>query len=283
MNIIGLFSVITAAILFGLIPTFTKISYNYGANPEIAIISRYILACIIITIPIIFVNIKFSLIKKNIFLLLLISAGSISLTMGLLTAVIYIPVSLVALIFYTYPLIVLAYNNFFMNKLTKLQIIGFFSAFIGLAIALGPSFENLKIYGILLAFTASIGAATILITNEILARSFSAIVINGFVNFVCLAFFTLIIFLKFDINIPESKPGWFFIIFASSFYCIAFFSQLIAVKKIGSVKTSLLLYLEPLTAIVSAIVLLNESLSILQLFGTFIVLLSLIVTSLKST
>ena len=47
MNIIGLFSVITAAILFGLIPTFTKISYNYGANPEIAIISRYILACII--------------------------------------------------------------------------------------------------------------------------------------------------------------------------------------------------------------------------------------------
>jgi len=57
--------------------------------------------------------------------------------------------------------------------------------------------------------------------------------------------------------------------------------QILAVKNIGSTRTSLLLYIEPLVAIISAILLLNETLTILQIIGTAIVISSLVITSKK--
>ena len=48
MNINGILYAIAAALFFGLIPTITKISYTFGANPPIAIISRYFIASLII-------------------------------------------------------------------------------------------------------------------------------------------------------------------------------------------------------------------------------------------
>ena len=197
-------------------------------------------------------------------------------------SVIYIPVSFVALIFYTYPLIILVYSYFNKKKLSKLQLIGFFAAFVGLGIALGPSFENLNFVGIGLSFLAAFGAATVLIVNERLSFHLNPIIINSFVNFFCFIFFGIIIYFKFNIELPFNNTGWLFIIFAALCYCLAFYMQILAVKKIGSTRTSLLLYIEPLVAIVSAILLLNETLTILQIIGTIIVISSLIVTSMKS-
>ena len=279
MNLKGFFSAIIAASFFGLIPTFAKISYNLGANPELAIILRYLLATIIIAIPLIFLKIEIKLIKQNIFLLILISFGSIILTSGLLISVIYIPVSLMALIFYTYPLFVMGFAHFFRNKLTKIQITIFFVAFIGLSIALGPNFKNLNLIGIIFAFLASLGAATILLTNELLSKKFDAIFINAFVNITCLIVLGIIIILKLNVSYPSTMMGWSYILCASLFYTMAFLAQLIAVKNIGSTKTSLLLYLEPLVAIISAIIFLNEVLSLSQIIGTIIVFFSLFLSS----
>ena len=117
MNINGILYAIAAAFFFGLIPTITKISYTFGANPPIAIISRYFIASLIIIIPIIGIIKNIGNIRKYFIWLLFLSFGSICLTCGLLISVIYIPVSLVALIFYTYPLFVLIYSFFLGTKL----------------------------------------------------------------------------------------------------------------------------------------------------------------------
>ena len=279
MNIVGFFSALIAASFFGLIPTLTKISYTLGSSAETAIISRYFLAVLIIIIPLIFIKKDFFLIKKHIIKLLLISAGSICLTSGLLISVIYIPVSLVALIFYTYPLLVLIFSYFLGKRIKLIQIFGFMLAFIGLSIAIGPSFKNINLAGILLAFLAAIGASTVLIVNEFLSKNFRPIFINSFVNTVCLIFFFFIILFNFEINLSFPPIAWTYLFIASLCYCIAFYVQLIAVKNIGSQKTSLLLYLEPLVAIISAVILLKESLSTTQIIGTSVVIIALIVTS----
>ena len=281
MNFTGIFSALIAAFFFGLIPTITKVAYSFEANPSLAIILRYSLASIIIILPLLLTRIDKHLIINNILLLLVISLGSIFLTSGLLISVIFIPVSLVALIFYTYPLIVITYAFYRGKKMTTIQIVGFCSAFLGLGIAIGPSFEILNLYGILLAFLAAIGAATVLIANEYLAKDLSAITINAFVNFTCLIVFGVIILFNKNIEFPQSSVGWYFIILASLCYCIAFYVQLIAVKNIGSSKTSLLLYLEPVIAIISAIILLNENLTKIQIIGTIMVIFSLIITTRK--
>jgi drug/metabolite transporter (DMT)-like permease len=62
---------------------------------------------------------------------------------------------------------------------------------------------------------------------------------------------------------------------ASFCYTIAFFLQLLAIPRIGQSKTALLLYAEPIVAILSAIYLLDESLNNYQIFGAVLVLSSL--------
>ena len=107
------------------------------------------------------------------------------------------------------------------------------------------------------------------------------IIINSFVNFFCLIFFGIIIYFKYTIELPFNNIGWLFLISAALCYCLAFYMQILAVKNIGSTRTSLLLYIEPLVAIISAILLLNETLTILQIIGTAIVISSLVITSKK--
>ena len=279
MNFKGIFSALLAAMLFGLIPTSSKLSYDLGANPALAILLRYTIAIILILVPLLSIGINFEKIKKHIVLLFLISIGSICLASGLLLSVTLIPVSMVALIFYTYPLIVLGYSLFSKKKINNIQLFGFISSFIGIALALGPTFNNLSLIGILLAFLASIGAATVLITNENLSKNFHPITINAFTNFTCFLVFSSIISLKFKVDFPTNNEGWFFVIFASLCYCMAFYSQLFSVKYIGSTRTSLLLYMEPIVAIISAIILLNEILSFIQITGICIVIISLILTT----
>ncbi len=279
MSFKGILSSLTAAFFFGLIPTFTKLSYKLGANTDLAIILRYTFAVTIIIIPILVLKIKFNLVRKNIFLLSIISIGSICLTFGLLTSVLFIPVSLVALIFYTYPIVVLIYAMFSNKSINLFHMIGFTLCFVGLFLALGPTFKTISLIGICLAFLASIGAATVLISNELLSKHLNAITINTFTNLICFIVFSFIIIFRYNINFPSNNLGWSYIIFASLFYCIAFYSQLFAVNNMGSARTALLLYLEPIVAIFSAIILLNETLSILQITGIGLVITSLILTT----
>ena len=65
-----------------------------------------------------------------------------------------------------------------------------------------------------------------------------------------------------------------------SSYAIALFLQLLAIPRIGQTNTALFLYLEPITGIFGAVLILNEQLSSMQLLGTAIVLISLAASTL---
>ena len=82
MFIFGVIFALVAGILFGLIGPTTKIAYNFGASASLAILFRYVVATIFI-LP--FIPFQKSLLKtyqKNIISFLLISLGSILLTLN---------------------------------------------------------------------------------------------------------------------------------------------------------------------------------------------------------
>ena len=97
-------------ILFGLIGPTTKIAYNAGASVGLAIFLRYAVASIIILPFVPYQKNLLSNYKKNFKYFLSIAVGSIFLTLGLLTSVIFIEVSLTILIFCLYPIYVLIYS-----------------------------------------------------------------------------------------------------------------------------------------------------------------------------
>jgi len=278
MYILGTLCAIGAGVFFGFIGPVTKVAYNLGVGLGLAIFLRYLIATILITPFIIANRPTFTMYKNQIWLLLILTSGSILLTTGLLISVKYIDASLAILIFCTYPIIVLFASMIIDKEKIDLKIkLVFLITFIGLFLVLGPSFESLNTTGVISAIIASIGASTIILTNQKLSnRNISSIHINAFTNLFNSVFFIIIISLFFEININISSSAWLMILISSFCYAIAFFLQLSAIPRIGQSKTALLLYTEPIVAVLASIILLREILNLYQSIGAIVVISSLI-------
>ena len=277
MNILGIIFALAAGVFFGIIGPVTKTAYNLGAGVGLAIFLRYIVALLIVSPLITRQQNLISTYKKNFGYFCLITIASIMLTTGLLTSVTYINVSLTIIIFCTYPIIVLAISIFITKeKIKNIIKFLFFTTFIGLFLALSPSTEDLKIQGIIFALIASLGASIMIVTNQTMSKkNISPIQINIFINFFNTIFFFIILNLFYKINTDVSLNAFLILLIPSCSYAIALFLQLLAIPRIGQTNTALFLYLEPITGIFGAVLILNEKLTSIQLLGTAIVLISL--------
>jgi drug/metabolite transporter (DMT)-like permease len=277
MNILGIIFALAAGVFFGIIGPVTKTAYNLGAGVGLAIFLRYIVALLIVTPLIPYQKNLITTYRENFTNFLLITIASIMLTTGLLISVTYINVSLTIIIFCTYPIIVLTISIFITKEKIK-NIIKFLfvTTFLGLFLALSPSSESLKFQGIIFALIASLGASIMIVTNQTMSKkNISPIQINIFINFFNTIFFFIVLSIFFKIDIDVSLNAFLILLIPSCSYAIALFLQLLAIPRIGQTNTALFLYLEPITGIFGAVLILNEQLSSIQLLGTAIVLVSL--------
>ena len=281
MFIFGVIFALVAGILFGLIGPTTKIAYNAGASVGLAIFLRYAVASIIILPFVPYQKNLLSNYKKNFKYFLSIATGSIFLTLGLLTSVIFIEVSLTILIFCLYPIYVLIYSIIIDKEKILLTVkILFLITFLGIVMVLGPSFKVINTFGILLAVIASLGATSMIIVNQKMSlKNISPIPINIFINIFNALFFFIILKIFFSLNFSFSINIYLLILIPSICYSFALLSQLIAIPKIGQSYTALFLYLEPVVGVLGAVFLLKENLETYQIAGAFIVIISLLSAS----
>ncbi len=281
MFIFGVIFALVAGILFGLIGPTTKIAYNSGASVALTIFLRYAVASIIILPFIPYQKNLLEIFKKNVIYFLSISAGSILLTLGLLTSVIFIEVSLTILIFCLYPIYVLLFSIIVDKEKISLTIkILFFVTFLGIVLVIGPSFKVINIVGILLAFLASLGSTSMIIVNQKMSiKGISPIPINIFINVFNTFFFFVILKIFFSLNFNFDINIYLLILIPSVCYSFALLSQLIAIPKIGQSYTALFLYLEPVVGVLGAVFLLKENLETYQMIGASIVIISLLSAS----
>ena len=281
MFVFGVIFALVAGILFGLIGPTTKIAYNAGASVPIAIFLRYTVATIIILPFLPYQKNLYDVFKKNLKYFISISVGSIFLTLGLLTSVKFIEVSLTILIFCLYPIYVLIYSIIVDKEKILLSVkILFLITFIGIIMVLGPSFKVINLLGITLAIVASFGATSMIIINQKMSsKGISPIPINIFINMFNVIFFFIVlkIFFSLDFNFPINI--FLLILIPSICYSFALLSQLIAIPKIGQSYTALFLYLEPVVGVLGAVFLLKENLQIYQIVGAVIVIISLLSAS----
>jgi drug/metabolite transporter (DMT)-like permease len=281
MFVFGVIFALVAGILFGLIGPTTKIAYNSGASVALTIFLRYAVASIIILPFIPYQNNLLEIFKKNLKYFLSISAGSILLTLGLLTSVIFIEVSLTILIFCLYPIYVLLFSIIVDKEKISLTVkILFFVTFLGIVLVIGPSFKVINIVGILLAFLASLGSTSMIIVNQKMSiKGISPIPINIFINVFNTFFFFVILKIFFSLNFNFDINIYLLILIPSVCYSFALLSQLIAIPKIGQSYTALFLYLEPVVGVLGAVFLLKENLETYQMIGASIVIISLLSAS----
>ena len=285
MFIFGVIFALVAGILFGLIGPTTKIAYNSGASVALTIFLRYAVASIIILPFIPYQKNLLEIFKKNLIYFLSISAGSILLTLGLLTSVIFIEVSLTILIFCLYPIYVLLFSIIVDKEKISLTVkILFFVTFLGIVLVIGPSFKVINIIGIILAFLASFGSTSMIIVNQKMShKGISPIPINIFINVFNTFFFFVILKIFFSLNFNFDINIYLLILIPSVCYSFALLSQLIAIPKIGQSYTALFLYLEPVVGVLGAVFLLKENLETYQIIGASIVIISLLSASFISS
>ena len=281
MFVFGVIFALVAGILFGLIGPTTKIAYNAGASVPIAIFLRYAVATIIILPFLPYQKNLFDVFKKNLKYFISISVGSIFLTLGLLTSVKFIEVSLTILIFCLYPIYVLIYSIIVDKEKILLSVkILFLITFIGIIMVLGPSFKVINLLGVTLAIVASLGATSMIIINQKMSSNgISPIPINIFINMFNVIFFFIVLKIFFSLDFDFPINIFFLILIPSICYSFALLSQLIAIPKIGQSYTALFLYLEPVVGVLGAVFLLKENLQIYQIVGAVIVIISLLSAS----
>ena len=284
MFIFGVIFALIAGVLFGLIGPTTKLAYNSGAAVALVIFMRYAIASIIILPLVPYQKNLLSNYRENLKLFIFISLGSIFLTIGLLTSVIFIDVSLTIIIFCLYPIYVLIYSILVDREKINLSVkLLFFITFIGIVLVIGPSFNAVNFIGISLAVIASIGSASMIIVNQkISLKGIPPIPINIFINFFNTIIFFIVLKVFFNLNFNSDFNTYILILIPSICYSFALLSQLVAIPKIGQSYTALFLYLEPVVGVLGAVFLLNETLELYQFIGAVIVILSLIIATFLS-
>ena len=107
--------------------------------------------------------------------------GALLLVMsaGYLGAIAYIPVSLAALIFYTFPFYVAILASLTGREpMTRIKAAALVVAFAGLVLALGPSFDDLNWRGVACALAAALGMGITVAFGGPVLRQNDALVVN---------------------------------------------------------------------------------------------------------
>lgn len=197
----------------------------------------------------------------------------------LLAAIAYLPVSLVILIFYTYPLLI-AVQQAALDRRPPSAIEGvcLLLAFVGLYLALDVTFSSLDPVGLIFAVMA---ACTMSVAFVWSGRSMADVEpdLTTFHMAVCGIVVGSVLSVTFaSADMPGGDPiGWWALAGVVTTFTAAFFGMFAGIRAIGSVRTGMLMNLEPVATIALSIAILREVMQAQQLTGAALVIAAVVV------
>ena len=278
---LGMLLAAVSASSYGLAITLARLAFDGGANPGTVMVLRYLMAVAVVAAVLRALGWRFrppGALRGG---LARLALGNFGVTLGYLTSILFIPVSLATVVFYTYPLMVMAIVPMVQNtRLGLRQFAAFGLAFTGLAMALGPSLAVLDGRGVALALLAAVSAAYVFIVSPRVIGAYHAVGVSLYVNLAGIGFAGLFLAGAGGIQLPESAPGWAGLGGVGLFYVVGTLTMFLALQGAGSLRASLIFNLEPVVVICAAAVLLGERLAPLQMGGVALVVAALTLASL---
>jgi len=267
---------LSSAMLLGMNTTLARVAYDGGANSTTVLGTRVAVCSISVGILIFLMRGRFAVPRQSILPLIGIGVAMAFQGVAYLSSVAYIPVGLAVLLFYTYPLMVAAYSRIFDGLIIGTRRLGAFAAaFIGIGLAVGPSFETLDLFGVVLALIGAVGITFIFIFSARALRHTDSLTAAFYGNLTAIP--PIVLFLPFvgGFQLPETEIGWYGLTGVCLCYALAILGQFGAINVIGKTPTALLSNIEPLVSIGAAALILGESLSGQQYVGAMIVVIAL--------
>lgn len=286
----GYLYVIGCACSFGIITTLGKLTYDEGASPPTVVFFRLLTGSLSMGILSAWSHRKNlpsinsrpeSSSTLHLPVLIVVTGISIAvMSLGYLGSVNYIPVSLSVLLFFTFPFWVLLINYFIYGVVpTRLKFLAFIIAFFGLALTLGPTWQDLDWRGIVLVLTGALGSAGMIIGGAKSSHLISMRNLVFFSNTVSVVFVGIILLLSDTFSLPQTPLGWVGIASICILFVLGQLFLFAATRHIGSAQTSIMLYLEPFVSIGAAMILLGERMEHSQCLGVLVVISALFLAS----
>lgn len=274
---LGIAIAASSALAYGLITTFARIVYDQGGNAWAVNVSRFFVGFLAIGLFMLIARRSFALPRAAWPAVVALAIALATMTLGYVTSVAFIPVGLAALLFYTYPLMVAAIAPRLEGRpLGRAMAATFLLAFIGLALAIGPSFQQLDWRGIALALAGAGGATGIFLASRKLVRETPVLSVAFYSNLIGAGLLLAAMTLFGDPQLPNASLGWWALAAAGGFYILAVATQLLAIRFLDAARAAVIFNLEPLVSIAFAALLLGERLSLLQSLGVLLTVVALL-------
>jgi drug/metabolite transporter (DMT)-like permease len=272
-EVVARLSVVLAATCYAFSGIFNHGFYAAGGEPLTLVALRFIVAAIVFASWTGIGAIR-SLRRRDLLLGGAVGVAQLGFTICLVSGFEVAPVSLVVLLFYTYPLLVtIGANAFFGERLTSAGIGFVVVGSVGLVLAIGTPGE-VTWAGIALGLGAGLGNAAVILGNRVLLQRGLRVPEIATMSYSPPALLFVVLLLAGAISLPPgSTEGWAsamgFAVVASVLPYVLFYR---AVAVIGAGLTALLATLEPFVAVLLAFVLLGERLNAPQLVGGGLIL-----------
>ena len=282
---------ILGIILFSSKAVLVKLIYNYEVNSLDALLLRMLFSFpVYLSIAYLYRNKENPIVTTHKDYLWIIVFGFVGYYLASLFDFIgltYIKASLERIILFLYPTIVLLLNRYFLKtKITSKQLLAISITYIGIIIAFGQEVQfsgNETYIGGAFILISAFTYASYLVGSGWLIPKFGAVKFTAYVMLVsCICVFAHYgIAGSFDIfNFPWQVYllGFLIAIFAT---VIPSFLVSESIKHISSSNFAIIAAIGPISTIILAVIFLEEKLSLLQYFGTLIVILGIVLINRK--
>ena len=204
------------------------------------------------------------------------------MSVGYLSSVAYISVSLAVLVLYTYPLMVgVASPLLGRERMTWIKALCLVGAFAGLAIASSKGFGSLDWRGIAFGLGAAAGISGIaLFGGQAMAKA-HPFAMNAWMNLWVAAVVRLYLLTSGGPQFPASATGWLATLAVCLCYTLGILFMFLGLMLIPPARSALTMNLEPLFSTLAAILLLHEAVSARQWFGMAMLLIFLAISTLS--
>ena len=284
---LGIACALGAAGLYGLVPNFVRGAIGNGIPAIESTLFRTFMIAVVFSVITVAQGERMTVPKGALPSFIGQAAATLFVSVAYLGSVQFIPVGLAVIIFYLFPVLIMLLAPVVEGRNPGfLRILIAVVAFVGLAIAVGPSFDSLDIRGILLAAAGATGATLQFFSGRAISQYMTPAAFGSLVHIVilppvlALALYAGSGTLRFLPGGPATGMGLLFMSGVAIVYIIAYMAQMMSLRFAPASTVAPYYNLEPVVATAAAAAILSERLLVNQYAGGGLVLAALVASSL---
>lgn len=196
---------------------------------------------------------------------------------AVLIAIVHMPVGLVVATFYTFPLMIAVVEwSSGRQPFQARTVVGLLTAFAGILLALDVFGARPSGFGIALCLAGAVCVTTVVTLSGRARGDGDSRPVTLHMLGVVLTCVIAVSVVNGGVSLPQTTYAWVGFLGAPLFYSFAIITLFEVLAKIGPVKASMVMNVEPVTSVVLGFVLLNQRLAPTQLLGIGLVVLAVL-------